>query len=205
MIVAMPNGRPRKDVRPRGNIYAAAPTFAVFEEDLLKDVIPAVESHYAAQADREGEAGAPLDRTWKQGRPALHQPGRPCHLKEKDIPHVWHVAGHGRDRVEGQSLLLRTARFPMTSHRDRRVTKPGRASDIFQREESRSVITLEESVWGEERGRSYFGLLGASVRQTAVAQTDERPADRLAEQMPPPLTVRERPTRQEDRPPRHER
>jgi hypothetical protein len=71
-----------------------------------------------------------------------------------------------RDRVEGQSLLLRTARFPMTSHRDRRVTKPGRASDIFQRQESRSVITLEESVWGEERGRTYFGLLGASVRLT---------------------------------------
>ena len=34
-----------------------------------------------------------------------------AYLKEKDVPHVWHVDGHGarRDRVEEQPLLLRPA------------------------------------------------------------------------------------------------
>src|SRR5436305_7152496 len=53
MIVVMPNGRAQKNDRPEGNIYAAAPAFAAFEQDLLKDVIPAIESRYSVQADRE--------------------------------------------------------------------------------------------------------------------------------------------------------
>ena len=60
MIVVMPNGRAQKDDRPRGNIYAAAPAFAAFEQDLLKDVIPAIESRYSVRADREHRALAGL-------------------------------------------------------------------------------------------------------------------------------------------------
>src|SRR3954462_8282590 len=60
MIVVMPNGRARKNDRPEGNIYAAAPAFAAFEEDLLKDVIPTIESRYSVEADREYRALAGL-------------------------------------------------------------------------------------------------------------------------------------------------
>ena len=42
MIVVMPNGRARKNDRAEGNIYAAAPAFAAFEQDLLRDVIPTI-------------------------------------------------------------------------------------------------------------------------------------------------------------------
>jgi enterochelin esterase-like enzyme len=51
MIVVMPNGRAQKNDRAEGNIYGAAPAFAAFEQDLLKDVIPAIEARYSAQAD----------------------------------------------------------------------------------------------------------------------------------------------------------
>ena len=60
MIVVMPNGRARKNDRAEGNIYAAAPAFAAFEQDLLKDVIPAIEARYSVQADREHRALAGL-------------------------------------------------------------------------------------------------------------------------------------------------
>jgi len=61
MVVVMPNGRAQKDDRPpHGNIYAAAPAFAVFEHDLLDDVIPAVESLYSVQTDRDHRALAGL-------------------------------------------------------------------------------------------------------------------------------------------------
>ena len=60
MIVVMPNGRAQKDDRAQGNIYAAAPAFAAFEQDLLNDVIPDIESHYSVQADREHRALAGL-------------------------------------------------------------------------------------------------------------------------------------------------
>ncbi len=60
MIVVMPNGRAQKDDRPKGNIYAAAPAFAAFEQDLLKDVIPTIEARYSVQADREHRALAGL-------------------------------------------------------------------------------------------------------------------------------------------------
>jgi enterochelin esterase-like enzyme len=53
MIVVMPNGRARKNDRAEGNVYASAPAFAAFEQDLLNDVIPAIESRYSVQADRE--------------------------------------------------------------------------------------------------------------------------------------------------------
>jgi enterochelin esterase-like enzyme len=61
MIVVMPNGRASAEPPPAnpfgGNAFAA---FANFENDLLKDVIPYVESHYAVQADREYRALAGL-------------------------------------------------------------------------------------------------------------------------------------------------
>lgn len=53
MILVMPNGRAQKDDRPVGNIYAAAPAFAAFEQDLLGSVIPTIESRYSVKTDRE--------------------------------------------------------------------------------------------------------------------------------------------------------
>ncbi len=60
MIVVMPNGRAQKDDRATGNVFAAAAAFATFEQDLLTDVIPAIESRYSVQADREHRALAGL-------------------------------------------------------------------------------------------------------------------------------------------------
>jgi enterochelin esterase-like enzyme len=60
MIVVMPNGRAQKNDRAEGNVFAAAPAFAAFEQDLLKDVIPAIESRYSVQAGREHRALAGL-------------------------------------------------------------------------------------------------------------------------------------------------
>ncbi|MEP6755348.1 MAG: alpha/beta hydrolase-fold protein [Chthonomonadales bacterium] len=60
MIIVMPNGRAQKDDRPGPNAFATAPAFAAFEQDLLNDVIPYMESHYALQADSEHRAIAGL-------------------------------------------------------------------------------------------------------------------------------------------------
>lgn len=60
LIVVMPNGRAQKNDRAEGNVFESAPAFAVFEQDLLNDVIPAIESRYAVQADREHRALAGL-------------------------------------------------------------------------------------------------------------------------------------------------
>ncbi len=60
MIVVMPNGRAQKNDRAEGNVFESAPAFAVFEQDLLNDVIPAIESRYSVQADREHRALAGL-------------------------------------------------------------------------------------------------------------------------------------------------
>jgi enterochelin esterase-like enzyme len=60
MILVMPNGRAQKDDRPPKDPFSAAPAFAVFERDLLDYVIPAVESRYSVQADREHRAIAGL-------------------------------------------------------------------------------------------------------------------------------------------------
>ncbi|MBN1123672.1 MAG: esterase family protein [Sedimentisphaerales bacterium] len=61
MIVVMPNGRASADPPP-ANPFEGNPfeTYAAFEEDLLKDVIPYIESHYSVQADREHRAIAGL-------------------------------------------------------------------------------------------------------------------------------------------------
>lgn len=60
MIVVMPNGRAQKNDRAGGDAFASAPAFAVFERDLLDDVIPAIESRFSVQADREHRALAGL-------------------------------------------------------------------------------------------------------------------------------------------------
>lgn len=60
MIVVMPNGRAQKNDRAEGNVMASAPAFAVFEKDLLDDVIPTIESRYSVQPDREHRALAGL-------------------------------------------------------------------------------------------------------------------------------------------------
>lgn len=61
MIVVMPNGRASAGPG-RGNPFAGSAfrAFAAFEDDLLKDVIPYVESHYSVVADREHRAVAGL-------------------------------------------------------------------------------------------------------------------------------------------------
>jgi len=68
MIIVMPNGRAQKDDRPGPNAFSTAPAFAAFEQDLLKDVIPYMESHYSVQADREPRH----ERRSLAWRPAQH-------------------------------------------------------------------------------------------------------------------------------------
>lgn len=62
MIVVMPNGRAMKDEAATGNIMAPdkVAAFATFEQDLLKDLIPFVESKYPVLKDREHRAIAGL-------------------------------------------------------------------------------------------------------------------------------------------------
>ena len=60
MIVVMPNGRAQPNDRAEGDVFAAAPAFAVFENDLLKDLIPSIESRFSVKTDREDRALAGL-------------------------------------------------------------------------------------------------------------------------------------------------
>lgn len=60
MIVVMPNGRAQPNDRAEGNIMAAAPAFARFEQDLLIDLIPFIEQRYPVRTDREGRGIAGL-------------------------------------------------------------------------------------------------------------------------------------------------
>ena len=61
MIVVMPNGRAQTDDRvPADNPMSAVLAFAVFEHDLLDDLIPAIESRYPVLADRAHRAIAGL-------------------------------------------------------------------------------------------------------------------------------------------------
>jgi endo-1,4-beta-xylanase len=155
MIVVMPNGRAQKNDRAEGNTMAAAPSFAVFERDLLDDVIPAIESRYSAFKDRDHRALAGLSMGggqslnfglghldtfgWVGGFSSAPNTKSPAELvrdpeavkklkllwlscgsrdgllhisqgvhallKEKGIPHVWHVADHGHDGPEWKQAL----------------------------------------------------------------------------------------------------
>lgn len=155
MIIVMPNGRAQKDDRAQGDLFAAAPAFAVFERDLLDDVIPAIEARYSVSQDREHRALAGLSMgggqslnfglgnldkfAWVGGfssAPNTKKPGEllpdpaaakslkllwlSCgnrdgllpvsqgmhvYLKEKNVPHVWHVTDHAHDAPEWKQAL----------------------------------------------------------------------------------------------------
>jgi enterochelin esterase-like enzyme len=156
MIVVMPNGRAQKNDRAEGNVFASAPAFAAFEQDLLKDVIPVIEARYSVQADREHRALAGLSMGGGQSlnfglahldtfawvgafsaAPNTNPPaelvpdpaqakeklkllwlacgkkddlirisqGVHAYLKEKNVPHVWHVDGNGHDPTEWKNNL----------------------------------------------------------------------------------------------------
>lgn len=59
MIIVMPNGRAQVNDRANAGM-SAAPAFAKFERDLLDDVIPAIQSRYSTQTNRENRALAGL-------------------------------------------------------------------------------------------------------------------------------------------------
>ncbi len=156
MIVVMPNGRAQKNDRPDGNTYAAFPAFEKFEDDLLKDVIPAIDSRYSTLSDSKNRALAGLSMgggqslnfglahldtfAWVGGfssapntkAPATLVPdpekakeqlkflwlscgnqdglmniskGMHTYLKEKGVPHLWHVDGNGHDATHWQNSL----------------------------------------------------------------------------------------------------
>lgn len=60
MIVVMPNGRAQTNDRAEGDVFQHAPAFAVFERDLLADVIPAVEARFSVRQERGQRALAGL-------------------------------------------------------------------------------------------------------------------------------------------------
>ncbi len=62
MIVVMPNGRAMKDDRAIGNIFDSikVQAFAIFEKDLLNDLIPFIEKNFPVLTDREHRAIAGL-------------------------------------------------------------------------------------------------------------------------------------------------
>jgi enterochelin esterase-like enzyme len=148
MIIVMPNGRAQPDDRPGANAMATAPAFAKFDQDLLKDLIPFIQSKYSVKAERESRAIAGLSMgggqalnfglgnldtfAWiggfssapntkppaelvtnpeivakqlkllyisagnKDGLIRISQGVHAC-LKEKNVPHIWHVDEHGHD------------------------------------------------------------------------------------------------------------
>src|SRR5262245_54230945 len=166
MIVVMPNGRAQKNDRAEGDVFRSAPAFAAFEQDLLKDVIPAIEARYSVQADREHRALAGLSMGGGQSLnfglahldtfawvgafspapntkpPAQLVPdpavakeklkllwlacgkrdglirisqGVHAYLKEKGVPHVWHVDGNAHDATEWRNNLYLFAQYVFRS------------------------------------------------------------------------------------------
>ncbi len=126
MIIVMPNGRAQPDDRPGTNAMATAPAFGKFDKDLLGDLIPFIESKYSVKSDRESRAlaglsmgGGPntkpaaellpdpekakkqLKLLWiscgnKDGLIRISQ-GVHAYLKEREVPHTWHVDEHAHD------------------------------------------------------------------------------------------------------------
>jgi len=156
MIVVMPNGRAQANDRAEGNVMASAPAFAKFEQDLLQDVIPTIESRYSVQADREHRAIAGLSMgggqslnfglghletfAWVGGfssapntKPSAELLPDPeaakrqlkllylscgnkdgligisqrvhAYLKDKNVPHVWHVDSNAHDPTHWRNNL----------------------------------------------------------------------------------------------------
>ena len=147
MIIVLPNGRAQKDDRANAGMGAAG-SFATFEGDLIKDLIPFIQSKYSVNTNRESRALAGLSMgggqsldfglahldlfPWIGGfssAPNTHAPeqlvpdpakatqmlkllwisggdkdgliniGQRTHayLKEKNVPHIWHVNASGHD------------------------------------------------------------------------------------------------------------
>lgn len=156
MIIVMPNGRAQKNDRAEGNVFASAPAFAAFENDLLNDVIPTIESRYSVQTDREHRALAGLSMGGGQSlnfglghldtfawigafsaapntkpseqlvpdpaaaarqlkllwiscgnKDGLIRISRRLHqyLKDKQVPHIWHVDSNGHDPTHWKNNL----------------------------------------------------------------------------------------------------
>jgi len=157
MIVVMPNGRAQTNDRAEGDIFRGAKAFENFEQDLLKDVIPAIEARYSVLADREHRALAGLSMgggqslnfglghldtfAWvgafspapntkppeqlvpdpaaatrqlkllwlscgnKDGLIRISQ-GVHAYLKEKNVPHIWHVDSNAHDSLEWRNNLF---------------------------------------------------------------------------------------------------
>ncbi len=150
MVVVLPNGRAEPNDRAVGNIFAPehVKAFKNFENDLLKDVIPFVESKYSVKTGRENRALAGLSMgggqslnfglahldtfAWVGGfssAPNTKAPGQlvpdpneakkqlkllwiscgdkdsllnisqglHAYLKEKNVPHIWHVDSGAHD------------------------------------------------------------------------------------------------------------
>jgi len=141
MIVVLPNGRAQPNDRAEGDIFRSAPAFAKFEQDLLKDLIPFMESKYTLKKGRKYRALAGLSMgggqslnfglgnldtfAWVGGfssapntKPSEQLVPNPdearklkllwvscgdkdglmyisqrvhTYLKEKNVPHIWHV------------------------------------------------------------------------------------------------------------------
>lgn len=160
MIIVMPNGRAQKDDRAKGDVFKSAPAFAVFEKDLLKDVIPAIEAKYSVKKGREHRAIAGLSMgggqslnfglghldtfAWvgafsaapntkpvkvlvpdpKVAKSKLKMLFVSCgkkdgllgvsqrvhrYLKEKEVPHIWHVDDNAHDPVHWRNSLYHFA------------------------------------------------------------------------------------------------
>ena len=156
MLIVMPNGRAQANDRAEGNVFASAPAFAKFEDDLLQDVIPTIESRYSAQADREKRAlaglsmggaqslnfglghldtfawvgafsAAPNTKAPEQLVPDPESAARQLkllylscgnkdglisisqrvhvYLKDKNIPHIWHVDSNAHDATHWRNAL----------------------------------------------------------------------------------------------------
>ncbi len=148
MIIVMPNGRAQPDDRAGTNAMATAPAFGKFDQDLIGDLIPFIESKYSVKKDRESRALAGLSMgggqslnfglanldtfAWVGGfssapntKPAAElvpdpekakkqlkllyiscgnkdgliriSQGVHAYLKEKNVPHIWHVDEHAHD------------------------------------------------------------------------------------------------------------
>ena len=156
MIIVMPNGRAQPNDRANAGM-SAAPAFAKFERDLLDDVIPAIQSRYSTQTNRENRALAGLSMgggqtlnfglgnldafAWigafssapntkppaslvpdpaaatgqlkfflltcgnKDGLIGISQ-GVHAYLKEKNVPHTWHVDGNAHDATHWRNSLF---------------------------------------------------------------------------------------------------
>jgi enterochelin esterase-like enzyme len=156
MVVVMPNGRAQKNDRAEGNVFAGAPAFANFENDLLNDVIPAIEARYSVYTNRQNRALAGLSMgggqslnfglahldmfAWVGGFSSAPNTKPPAelvpdptaakeklkllwlacgnkdglirisqsvhnYLKEKNVPHIWHVDSNGHDGTEWANNL----------------------------------------------------------------------------------------------------